>query len=461
MSSQVRDDTGVRTSLDRDLLNEIEKNFKGRTYLDEWVRRKLSTDWAWISPAFSGLVESAVADVVVFPRNVKEVIWLLRFADSHGIPIIPRGGGTGNNVGGVLPIRGGILLDMRLMNNVGDIDGSTVKVEAGCRFGTLMQRVRSRGMDLRVYPTSYPLATVGGFVAGGSRGIGSYEYGLIWDNVDSVKLVTPSGEVVVLQTEEADVVTHSMGTVGVVVEVGLRLRPLSEHVLAEGSLYELSSVADLVDRFIEERVEFWHLMVRNSGYSRLTDDFMGSSSLRDGWKVIAAYPSGRGLVDVFRRGVERFGGRISHMGVMDRASMDRVLSGVFGLPQTPYIIRHIKSRDPRKHLLYLVLYHHHNRVWEVVEGVSEIEVGEPLIEVNLFWIRGAPYAHFGLFVEGDIEKLEELRKRFAGIGYKFDLHSYQISDRLGELFPEKLRAMRDFKRKVDPNDVMNPGKLGV
>src|SRR5258708_1763129 len=137
------------------------------------VLDRLSHDFYWYSPILRPQLASKVADIAVQPRDTAELMAVVRYAGKHQVPLTVRGAGTGN-YGQCVPLEGGILLDLSLLDNIEEITSGGVAVcQPGLRLGALETAARTHGWELRMYPSTLVKATVGGFLAGGSGGIGS------------------------------------------------------------------------------------------------------------------------------------------------------------------------------------------------------------------------------------------------------------------------------------------------
>ena len=209
-----------------------------RVSRDPMERLIYSHDFASL-PKLALLQWKMIPDFVVVPKTVEEVSRLVTFSYEAGLPLVPRGGGTGL-VGGAVPNRGGILVDLRRMDRVEtvDVDRRIVTVQAGRAWKELADIVASRGMFLPVLPLGAPASTVGGWFANGGVGIGSYKYGDARDFVVDMEVVLPSGEIVRTADRAADLSTAyanlnpaffgSEGTIGIITSATLQLLPKPE-----------------------------------------------------------------------------------------------------------------------------------------------------------------------------------------------------------------------------------------
>lgn len=178
-------------------------------------------------------------DLVVKPCSAAEVAAVLRAASAAGVPVTPRGGGTGR-VGGALPVHGGIVLAMEDMNRIVRIerDNFLARVEPGVVLAALHSAVEDAGLFYPPDPSSLDSCTLGGNVACNAGGPRALKYGSTAAFVLGVEVVLPSGEI--LETgrntpkggagyELQKLLTGSEGTLGVITAVTCRLvaRPAS------------------------------------------------------------------------------------------------------------------------------------------------------------------------------------------------------------------------------------------
>ncbi len=196
------------------------------------VLERLSHDFYWYSPVLRPRLASKSGDVAVQPASVEEVLAVLRFAGHHEIPVTVRGAGTGN-YGQCVPLEGGIVLDLSLIDKLEEITPEGVAVcQPGLRLGVLETEARKQGWELRMYPSTLVKATVGGFLAGGSGGIGSVTHcGLRdFDAVRAFEVVTMEEEPRVVLHEGAAVheILHAWGTNGVLMRIWFALAPADE-----------------------------------------------------------------------------------------------------------------------------------------------------------------------------------------------------------------------------------------
>jgi len=189
---------------------------------------KLSEDYFRFSPILTPILENKVANFVFRPKSEAEVIKIAQACVNHRIPVTVRGAGTGN-YGQSVPLKGGIILDMSRMQEIKWVKAGLACVEAGVKLGALDKKAQEIGWESRMVPSTVKSATVGGFIAGGSGGIGSELYGQLRDrgNLRGVRVVTLEDTVRVIELRGDDVqkVNHAYGTNGIITELEIPLAP--------------------------------------------------------------------------------------------------------------------------------------------------------------------------------------------------------------------------------------------
>ena len=165
-----------------------------------------SRDFFWYSPVLKARLDHVVGDFAVAPRNEAEVIEVLRACYRRDVPVTTRGAGTGN-YGQAMPLAGGCILHMKNMAAVREIHPGRVIVQPGCLLKDLDAATRAHsGQELRMFSSTWATATIGGFIAGGSGGVGSCRWGALRDlgNIIRLRVVTMEDEPRVLEFRGED-----------------------------------------------------------------------------------------------------------------------------------------------------------------------------------------------------------------------------------------------------------------
>jgi len=196
------------------------------------VVQRLSRDFYWYSPVLKKQLDGKVGEVVVQPLNSGEIVDILRYCHARDLPVTTRGAGTGN-YGQAVPLHGGVVLDLARMDRIEAIQPNGVAVcEPGVRLGVLEGEARKAGWELRCYPSTIVKASVGGFLAGGSGGVGSVAHGGLRDfgTVRAIEVITMEAEPRIVRHEGEAVhdILHAWGTNGVITRIWLALTPAVE-----------------------------------------------------------------------------------------------------------------------------------------------------------------------------------------------------------------------------------------
>jgi alkyldihydroxyacetonephosphate synthase len=182
-----------------------------------------------------GMAEGA-PDLVIYPENENDVLMTLRAAARHDVVVIPFGGGS--NIAGCLErserSRMAVSLDMRRMRHVLEVDADscTARIEAGAFGPDLEEQLNGYGLTLGHFPDSFLHSTLGGWIATRSAGMQSDKYGKIEDMVIALRMVTPAGVLAtrtVPKSSNGIDVNHlcigSEGTLGVITEATMQVHP--------------------------------------------------------------------------------------------------------------------------------------------------------------------------------------------------------------------------------------------
>ncbi|MGB7847365.1 MAG: FAD-binding oxidoreductase [Candidatus Acidiferrum sp.] len=191
------------------------------------VVEQLSRDFYWYSPVLRKQLDGKVGDFVVQPRSAIEIQKILRYCFAQNVPVTMRGAGTGN-YGQAVPLHGGVILDLSTIDRIEEILPEGVAIcEPGVRLGVLETEAQKVGWELRCYPSTLAKATLGGFLGGGSGGIGSVANGNLRDfqTVRAMEVVTMEAEprIVKHEGEAVHEILHAWGTNGVITRIWLAL----------------------------------------------------------------------------------------------------------------------------------------------------------------------------------------------------------------------------------------------
>ena len=191
------------------------------------VRQK-SRDFFWYSPILKPLLNDKSAELVVCPRDEADVVRTSALCAKYRVPLTTRGGGTGN-YGQAVPLQGGVVLDMMGLNRIVALQDGLLRVQAGAKLIDIEAETLKQGWELRMHPSTKRTATIGGFIAGGSGGIGSIIYGGLRDrgNVIATRVVSceETPRIIELTGDHVNGVNHAYGTTGIITELTIGMAP--------------------------------------------------------------------------------------------------------------------------------------------------------------------------------------------------------------------------------------------
>jgi len=238
--------------------------FGPRANFDPTERMLYGHDIAAVPSLVKPLLGNTSPDAVVQPVSEEEVAALAKWASKKKIRLVPRGKGT-SGYGGVIPTRGGIVVDFYRMKNVLGVDpaAETVTVEPGITWEMLDKALEPRGLTLRLYPTSYPSSSVGGWLAQGGAGIGSYQYGWFAENVTGARIVLPSGEIKDVSGPDLDLVADAEGITGLITSVTLKVRKAEDLGVTAFACPDARQLSQAFQCFIDEDLPIWSAVFIN------------------------------------------------------------------------------------------------------------------------------------------------------------------------------------------------------
>ena len=241
-------------------INELQKVLKNENILfREEERYCYAQDSANLKETY------ALPDVVVFVETVDDVQKILKYANTHKIPVISRGAGT-NTVGACLCPKGGIVLNFSKMNKILEFspDNMTMRVQPGAILGDIKALAQSEGLFYPPDPSNFKVSTIGGSIAQSSGGAKSFKYGTTKDYILSLTVVLADGTLMKLGSgmiKDAvgyhlnQLIVGSEGTLAVVVEAELKLIPQPEATSVITAYFDnIEKSISAVNGIIKERV---------------------------------------------------------------------------------------------------------------------------------------------------------------------------------------------------------------
>ena len=454
------------TTAQREWLRE---HFDGR-FSTDWMERKIySHDVGVMPPLIRPLIGRAVADAVVRPRTEQEIVALVKWATKERVCLVPRGKAT-SGYGGVLPVKGGVTVDLSQMKRILAVDPTTevVTVEPGVVWEDLERTLAEHGLALRLYPSSAPAATVGGWLAQGGFGYGSFEYGEFARSVVSARVVLPGGETHVFEGGDLELVADAEGITGIITRVELRVRRLEAEAVVGYRFAQLRQLTTALQAVVERGLPLWSISFINPDMARLKNQLPagpghGGSApeprvqLPEQYLAVFVFPESRD--SEIRRALDEVvrasGGQVLDPGVVahewdERFAIMRIKRLGPSLIPTEVVVPLSRLGDALGDIESGI------RLPLVIEGMVAAGDGEPQA-ILLGFIphdeRGFSYnLAFGLSLSA-VEKAKRHGGRPYGSGLYFAREAKSVLGR------DRVSRLGNYKKQVDPHQVMNPGKV--
>lgn len=419
--------------------------------------RANSRDFFWYSPVLKDRLDHVKADFVVRPRSEAEVIEILRVCYANDVPVTTRGAGTGN-YGQAMPLAGGCVMHLRFLDKVKEIHPGRVICEPGVFLKDLDAACREHsGQELRMFSSTVATATIGGFIAGGSGGVGSCTWGALRDlgNIIRLRVVTMEENPRVLDFtgEELARVSHAYGTNGIITELEMPLAPA----------YEWVEMFVGFENFMDAATFAEELANQDGILKKLVSVFEGPTAHK-----------------YFQR-VKPYVGETEHMLALMIApqSMDGFLTFMARRPQARMIYRsddnhwergpgpvyeytwnHTTLRalkvDPE--ITYLQVRYGHPRHLALVEQMRTEFSPEVLQHLEVMRESGKViFAGLSIVKFTTEERLDEIIRLHEEAGAMiFNPHRYTLEEGGRQSVDDRQLA---FKKEADPKGLLNPGKM--
>jgi len=218
--------------VNKEILQAMLDKYGERATDSVFERSMYARDLAPVPAMLVNPLVKTLPDIVVRPANTEEVAEIMKTAFVNRIPVTPRAGGSTVYFDSV-PVKNGILMDLNLIKGVVSVDKAamTVTVRAGTTWSELDEYLNRNGLAPKSFPSSAPVATIGGWFCMMGYGIGSMKYGSLLSQVRSIEVVSPEGKILKLTRETKpalDWYVASEGTLGVITQLEVEVRKLNK-----------------------------------------------------------------------------------------------------------------------------------------------------------------------------------------------------------------------------------------
>jgi glycolate oxidase len=419
----------------------------------------------------------SLPDAIVSPRNTKEVSEVVKICNEHNIPIVPRGSGT-NLCAGTCPTEGGIVLLFKHMKKILEIDEEnlTVTVQPGLITMDLIKAVEEKGLFYPPDPSSMKISTIGGNINENSGGLRGLKYGVTRDYVIGLEVVLANGDIIrtggklakdVAGYDLTRLLVGSEGTLGIVTEAVLKLIPMPETKKTMLSLYQdMEKAAQTVSKIIASKIIPTTLEFLDQPTLKVVEDFARIGLPVDVKAVLLIEQDGpKEVVDRDIKKIEeicRAENAISVTVAQSQAEADALttarrsaLSALARLKPTTILE---DATVPR------------SEIANMVKAINDISK-KYNVDICTFGHAGDGNLHPTCLTDArDHEEMQRVEKALEEIFQKaIDLGGTITGEhgvgamkapylelKLGEA---GINAMRLIKEALDPNNIMNPGKV--
>lgn len=422
-------------------------------------------------------VDAYIPLAVVLPETTEQIAEIVKIAAEEKIPLFPRGAGT-NLSGGTVPVGGGIVISMCRMNKIIEIDEDnlTATVQAGVVIEDLINEAKKHGLLYAPDPGTVHCATMGGSIAECAGGLRGVKYGVTRDYVMGVEVVSADGDVSRFGGKTVKNVTgYSMtqlfvaseGTLGIITEATVRLIPLPESRRSMMAVFmNLESAGKAISAIIRSHIIPATLEIMDNATIRCVEETTGAGLPVDAEAVLLIEVDGfegevvrdaEKIVDICKEfGAER----------TERADTDTERDSLWAARRAalPSLIKRASSTIledatvPR------------SAVSEMLRAVSAIseKYGIP---IGTFGHAGDGNLHPTILADfsrdGESEKVEAaIKDIFAAalslggtLSGEHGIGVAKINYMKDEFGDSGLRLMRKIKKALDPDNILNPGKL--
>ena len=439
---------------------------------------QISSDLAdRICYSYDATQQEHLPEVVVFPGDTGEISLIMKMANAEKIPVYPRGAGSGFT-GGSLPIKGGIALVLTRLNAILRIDEDNLVavVQPGVVTHKFQQAVEAKGLFYPPDPASLKFSTLGGNVAECAGGPRCVKYGVTKDYVLGLEVVTPQGDIIrtggetmkgVVGYDLTKLLVGSEGTLGIITRITLKLLPLPDAKKTMLVAFDsIDGAARAVSAIVRGKI------------IPTTLEFMDATTIQCVRQAtnLAIHEQARAIliieVDGDRDLIDRQAARIleivAPLGVLEaRVARNKEESEEIWQVRRS-VSPSLRKINPDKFNEDICVPR--SRLPEMIRTIEGIATDLQIPIVN-FGHAGDGNIHVNIMVDravpGHEEKAEQaIREIFAATlemgGTMSGEHGVGVTKAPYipmELDPAAVAYMKAIKRTLDPNNILNPGKI--
>tara|TARA_Y100001968_G_scaffold292816_2_gene298341 strand:- start:32257 stop:33603 length:1347 start_codon:yes stop_codon:yes gene_type:complete len=414
-------------------------------------RERFSRDFFDYSPVLKAKLNTCIADLIVRPGSVDAVVAVARACQKTNIPLTLRGSGTGN-YGQCVPLKGGVVMLMSDLKEIREIDDETgvVIVETGCLLRDLNSKLSDKGRQLRLLPSTWRSASVGGFIAGGSGGIGSVRWGFLRDpgHLLGIEMISIEGspQLIQLNEKEAEALNHAYGTNGIITALKLSTTHLVNWQEVAIDCKDWQSAVELVHQCSRAAIDVYLCSLLENKIVECLPTWSGEYNAKHRILLLVS-PDG---LSTLKQLAMTSGAFFNHLGPEN----EKRGAGIRELSWN-HTTLHMRALDSNWTYLQMLLPQPELEAMQLLKR----KWGDDLLW-HLEGVRqqgNQRFAALPLIKWKGIERLEELITDCREIGaIIFNPHVISVEDGgLGVIDVDQVEA----KRRYDPQGILNPGKL--
>ena len=450
----------VKLSWSKDLENFLHRN-PGLRMIDdpeklEYYRQDLNVD---LPALIRDLMLKSLPDIIFQPAAEEHLLEIFAFAREHKIPVTVRGAGTWG-YGGAVPTRGGILIDLSLMDKI-EVNSEALQltVGPGARFLDIHRELERHGLTL-LSMTSGKGGTLAGWMATGGMGFGTFHHGTVREQLISLRVITPDGKVLDLKAEDPEI-THFLSTegqMGIIVKATLKVGHRPSQWFPFLLTFEKASHAYDWARKLSRHPSLkpHDLIIYHTELTRvLKEQSNGKMSIEDKNAVLVAFAD-EGQARGFRAYLNEHGIQIA-----DEASANYLWEERF----LPMSIKHLGPSLLATEVLLpldqVAAYFEKINEWGKRLGVTFYPSSHLISQEQVLFLAMVASDHRKAVFYIDL-MLVPMMVRLAVQFYQGKPYGLGIWNTpfLRDLYSkEELKELVRYKKKVDPAGILNPGKF--
>ncbi len=426
-------------------------------------------------------VHQCLPDLIVFVTNVDQIQNIMKLANDNRIPVTPRGAGT-SVTGAVIPRYGGIVLDLHKMNRIKHIDRENgyAVIEPGVICGEL-NSVLAPTHFFPPDPGSSAICTVGGMCSTNASGLRALKYGTTKDHILGLKLVMADGTMIHTGTKAPKTsagydLTHlfinSEGTLGIITEIIVKFQPIPEYTaMVSSSFTNINDAGDAITEILISGIELCAAEIMDKMSLDVVNEAMNLNISHDVEALVIMEVDGHkeAVLKQIER-IEEISKKHNGLGIrstdvpQERAELWKARSG---------LVSSLSRSKPGYRLIPIVedFGVPITKIPDAIRGAQTISKENDILIANFGHVGdGNLHTTFVLDVrdKNEWDKVRVVADQLLDLALSLDgtitaEHGTGLakSPFIGRELGKGLEVMRKIKNALDPNNILNPGKMGL